>query len=202
MTADGRFYESERLARFYALSRPPVHAEIWARVLARVPAAREAAAALDVGCGAGLSTMPLLPLTDRVVGVDPSLTMLRHARAAIPGAVFVQARAESLPLPSAQYDLVTAAGSLNYAEPVAALREISRVLRPGGRLLAYDFSTGRIGPDARRGALDDERFRQAFPNLPGYALVLKDLPYSKSGLRLVADEEFDVRLTMTLKAYV
>ncbi len=202
MTADPRFYLSPRLANYYAFHRPPIHAEIWARIIATCPPDHEVLSALDVGCGAGASTLALSSHARCVTGVDPSEAMLRHARLALPDATFVLGISESLPLKAESYDLVAAAGSLNYSEPVAALREVSRVLRPSGRFVSYDFSTGRIGADAPREAAGFKRFRESFAPLSGYALDLKTLPYEQCALRLVAFEEFDVHLAMSAEAYV
>jgi protein-L-isoaspartate O-methyltransferase len=73
-------YDSERLAAGYAFHRPPVHAEI----LKSARLARRARRALDVGCGAGVSTAALAPLTERVVGLEPIATMLAHRRKVAP----------------------------------------------------------------------------------------------------------------------
>src|SRR4051794_22454570 len=106
MTADASFYLSPRLANCYAFHRPPIHAEIWARIVATFPSGHEAFSALDVGCGAGASTVALSSHARRVTGLDPSEAMLRHARLALPDATFHLGRAESLPLEAESYDLV------------------------------------------------------------------------------------------------
>jgi ubiquinone/menaquinone biosynthesis C-methylase UbiE len=119
-------------AEGYAKARPPLHARIVGQIH-HLPCAT----ILDVGCGAGLSTAPLLRLSDRVVGVEPAVEMLRWAP---PGPRFLAARSESLPFRDRSFDLITAAGSLNYADPAAAFPELRRVLTPTGTLVVYDFS--------------------------------------------------------------
>ncbi|HEY6495509.1 MAG TPA: hypothetical protein VIZ43_19700, partial [Trebonia sp.] len=57
-------YENERLAAGYAFDRPPVHDQVLRSARLTAPAAR----ALDVGCGAGLSTAALIPLARQVIG--------------------------------------------------------------------------------------------------------------------------------------
>lgn len=122
------------MAEGYAKSRPPLHARIVARFGLR------AASALDVGCGAGLSTAPLLQIADSVCAIDPFPAMVKWGPRVAPGAHFLAARAEALPLRDASFDLIAAAGSLNYADPAAAFPELRRVLAPGGTLCVYDFS--------------------------------------------------------------
>src|SRR5690348_8393986 len=140
MTADPRYYLSARLADAYAFHRPPLHAAIWTRIAAASSIEDKVASALDIGCGAGASTAALAAYAHAVTGLDPSDAMLIRARKALPDVSFVQGRADALPFDDGAYSLVAAAGSLNYANPAAALAEISRVLRPLGRFVAYDFS--------------------------------------------------------------
>src|ERR1700744_6589981 len=117
-------YDSERLAAGSAFDRPPVHEQ----VLHSARLTGQQAWALDVGCGAGLSTAALAPLAQRVTGVEPVPAMLAHRRTVAPTAQFVIGRAERLPFTDGSFDLVTAAGSLNYTELAAARAERARVL--------------------------------------------------------------------------
>ncbi|MFF4580164.1 class I SAM-dependent methyltransferase [Streptomyces sp. NPDC001389] len=101
---------------------------------------------LDLGCGTGTSTRALLraaPLA-RVTAVDASAGMLARARAKPwPGRVrFVQGAAEDLPdAGGGPYDAVFA-GYLfrNVTDPDAVLAAVRDVLRPGGRLVAHEYS--------------------------------------------------------------
>lgn len=77
----------------------------------------------------------------RVVGVDQSADMLRAARdrnGTFAG--LVRGKAERLPFPDASFDHVTFTYLLRYVDdPAATLRELARVLRPGGRLATLEF---------------------------------------------------------------
>ncbi len=162
-------YDSERLAAGYAFDRPPIHEQI----LRSARLARRADRALDVGCGAGLSTAALAPLARQVVGLEPVPAMLAHRRTVAPRARFVIGRAERLPFPAESFDLVAAAGSLNYADLPLALAGIARVLTRDGTFLLYDFSVGR------RSATGDElaswftSFEQRFPWPPAGSLLTR-----------------------------
>jgi ubiquinone/menaquinone biosynthesis C-methylase UbiE len=127
-------FASAEKAEGYAKARPPLHERIVERIGIR------AATALDVGCGAGLSTAPLVRIAGRVFGVDPVPEMVQWGGRMAPGARFLAARAESLPFPSGSFDLITAAGSLNYVDPASAFPELRRVLSADGVLCIYDFS--------------------------------------------------------------
>ncbi len=106
---------------------------------------------LEIGIGTGLN----LPFYDtgrvvELVGVEPSLRMhhlaLKRSRAARLPVEMVGITAEKLPLADAVFDTVVCTYTLcTIPDPVAALREVRRVLRPGGRLL---FSEHGRAPDA------------------------------------------------------
>jgi SAM-dependent methyltransferase len=87
---------------------------------------------LDVGCGAGQTTRWLREHGARVVGFDLSLEQLRRATAPLP---LVRADAESLPLRDGSFDVACSAyGALPFvADSARVMREVARVLKPGGR---------------------------------------------------------------------
>jgi len=95
---------------------------------------------LEIGVGSGLN-LPLYGLTvTQVVAIDPSLELLRLASkrrlAARAPISLLPASAEQLPFAEAVFDTVVMTWALcSIAHPVAALREMGRVLKPGGRLL-------------------------------------------------------------------
>jgi len=192
-------YDSERLATAYAFDRPSVHDQF----VRSAGLSQQANRALDVGCGAGLSTAALLPLARCVVGLEPVPAMLAHRRAVAPRARFVIAGAERLPFADDSFDLVAAAGSLNYADPPSAFGEIARVLTPDGTFLLYDFSPPRrsvSGGDLERWFAS---FEERFPWPPGWEpLDVRELPLTGYGLRLVRYADVEARLTMTFDAYL
>ncbi len=109
-----------------------------------LPATTPGGTVLDVGPGDGWPALPLAhALPDAwVIGIDPSPRRVEVCRAnglrlGITNASFIAGDAAGLPLADASIDLATAAASLEEAaDPSAALREIGRVLRPGGVLRA------------------------------------------------------------------
>ncbi|MFC4550997.1 MULTISPECIES: class I SAM-dependent methyltransferase [Halorussus] len=108
---------------------------------------------LDVACGTG-ENFPYLPADVDVVGVDISPGMLASAaeRAAELGidADLREMDAASLSFPDASFDtVVSSLSTCTFPDPEAALREMSRVCAPGGRILLFEHGRSTVGPVAR-----------------------------------------------------
>jgi SAM-dependent methyltransferase len=192
-------YDSERLAAAYAFDRPSVHGQM----LRSARLSRQADRALDVGCGAGLSTAALMPLARQVIGLEPVAAMLVHRRVVAPHARFVMGQAERLPFAARSFDLVAAAGSLNYADLPSAFAEIARVLTRDGSFLLYDFSTGGRSVSGDDLAVWFASFEQRFPWPPGWQpFDVRELPLAGYGLRLLDYADVETRLPMTFDAYL
>ena len=100
---------------------------------------------LDAGCGAGLVALLATLRGATVAALDASAALLAIARERLPGAVVCEGDLEALPYPDGAFDAVVAVNSVIYAaDPAAALRELARVTRPGGRVVVTDW-----GPPAR-----------------------------------------------------
>jgi SAM-dependent methyltransferase len=87
---------------------------------------------VDLGAGTGKLTRSLVALGHRVTAVEPLPEMLAHLRGVVPGVTAVEGGAEAIPLQDASADVVTAAQAFHWFDHGLALREIARVLRPGG----------------------------------------------------------------------
>ncbi len=122
----------------------------WKRYAVAAAAAPPGGLALDVCCGTGDLAFLLhrrVGTQGRVVGVDFAEPMLRLARRRAGGARgvwFVQGDAQALPFADGTFHVATVGfGVRNVADPLGALRELHRVLRPGGRLVVLEFSRPR-----------------------------------------------------------
>ena len=99
---------------------------------------------VDLGCGTGLSSFIWATHADEVVGVEPSDDMrgvAEAARSAHPEAnhiSFLKAYSNQLPMEDESVHIVTCSQSFHWMEPESMLREVARVLRPGGVFAAYD----------------------------------------------------------------
>lgn len=96
---------------------------------------------LDVGAGTGVSTLELGRSGAFAVGLDLSLGMLRAGRKARPDVPLLAGDALRLPFRDETFDAVTISFALrNVVDVDGALKELARVVRPGGRLVICEFS--------------------------------------------------------------
>ncbi len=104
---------------------------------ARVP---ERQAALDIGCGNGVSTAPLAPLFHHVEGCDIGDAMIARARQNYPDIPFTVSDAACF-TPNQRYDLVTSATSFYWMDRQKILAHLAHWLKPNGLFCAwkYDF---------------------------------------------------------------
>lgn len=122
-----------------------------ARLLASGAGLGPGAVVLDLACGTGLvarHAAPLIAPGGRVVGVDINPTMLAVARARCPAPVeWVEAPCESLPFDEATFThVICQQGIQFFPDPAAALREVRRVLRPEGVVVATVWATPGRNP--------------------------------------------------------
>lgn len=117
----------------------------WRRVVARAVAAGPGERVLDLAAGTGTSSVSFTSAGALCIACDFSLGMLRAGKLRAPdknsSVTFVAGDALALPFADAQFDAVTISfGLRNIVDPLAGLRELRRVTRPGGRLVVCEFS--------------------------------------------------------------
>jgi len=115
----------------------------WRRFLVSRIEARCGDTVLDVATGTGAVARELLHRHGcGVVGLDQSAEMLAEARRRLPVSVrLVEGDAERLPFPDASFDALTVTYLLRYVDdPAATLRELARVVRPGGTIASLEFA--------------------------------------------------------------
>jgi SAM-dependent methyltransferase len=109
---------------------------------------------LDLAAGTGLLTAPLAAAGHDVVAVEPAEGMLEKLAARLPSVTALQGTAESIPLPDADVDVVTAAQAAHWFEPAPAAAELRRVLRPGGAVtFVWNMRDDRVAWSAELDAL-------------------------------------------------
>ena len=134
----------ERCATLLSLGQDPR----WRRFLVSRVEATPESTVLDVATGTGLVARALAGRYGcRVVGVDQSAGMLAEARRHAGERIeLVEGSADALPFADASFDALTFTYLLRYVpDPAATLRELARVVRPGGPVAGLEFGVPRAG---------------------------------------------------------
>ena len=113
-----------------------LEAPFTAELFSRIPPGR----ALDAACGTGRQSAALAELRHEVVGVDATEAMLERARERVPGAEFRLGLLTELPVETGSVDLAVCSLALTHLEdPAPAIRELTRAVRAGGRIVLTDM---------------------------------------------------------------
>lgn len=178
--AAGRFFDDPEYLRTALAERTDAESEREALGAARLARCAAEALILDAGCGQGRHALALASMGYRIVALDRAAVLLAAGRRAAGSALwpwFVHADYARMPFPDGRFDAVlnlgTALGYRTEVEDLAALRELRRVLAPGGRLVLES---------AHRDAAE-----------PGGALVEHEERSLPSGGTLRVQRHFDVR---------
>jgi demethylmenaquinone methyltransferase / 2-methoxy-6-polyprenyl-1,4-benzoquinol methylase len=127
----------------------------WRRAMVAAIEATPGDRVLDVATGTGMVAAELVKRWGcRVVGIDQSEAMLAGARAKLARDPWLASRvelvrgeAERLPFSDGEFDGLTFTYLLRYVDdPLATLRELARVVRPGARIASVEFGVPRLGP--------------------------------------------------------
>lgn len=143
----------------------------WRRRAVRLVDVKPGERGLDVCAGTGDLSYALQRAGADIVGADFCAPMLVRAAnkqggAAAPGPRFLAGDALALPFADGAFDFATVAfGIRNVADPEAGLRELARVVRPGGRVVVLEFTRPRV---PLLGGLYRFYFRRVLPRLGGW----------------------------------
>jgi demethylmenaquinone methyltransferase/2-methoxy-6-polyprenyl-1,4-benzoquinol methylase len=124
----------------------------WRRALVDAVAPTPGERMLDVATGTGMVVAQLLARCGdcTILGIDQSAQMLAAARARFDGDArveLVEGQAERLPFPDGSFDALTFTYLLRYVDdPAATMRELARVVRPGGRVASLEFGVPPMLP--------------------------------------------------------
>src|SRR4051794_6931366 len=134
---------------------------LWRRAVVRAADARPGERVLDLAAGTGTSSEPFAPAGADVGPCDFSLGMLRVGKARRPDPPFTAGDATAPPFADDSFAAATISLGLRQAvDTAAALEEMRRVTRPGGRLVVCEFSRPVLAPSR---VVYDEYLMSALP---------------------------------------
>ena len=175
-------FDSKRIAEGYA-RRPWLHKQVMERLALDCGVKDKFQNGLDVGCGGGLSAKALKLICNKVTGCDASEAMIEVCRELYDeaGYTFYVSKAEETKTPIEKYDIVTAAGVINWIDKDKFLCNMHEVMTPGGLLVIYDFgiSDSMLGSSVYTSWYRD-CYLQKFPKPPRKETVWKEAELGKA----------------------
>lgn len=138
---DKTLFDSKRITNGYANDRPWLHKSVIEQIQAEFVNKIPFKNGLDVGCGAGLSTKALKLICNKVTGTDISEEMVHicQIQYAASDFIFYAAKAEETKMPQSPYDIVTAAGVVDWVDKDKFLENMKLVMAENAPLILYDF---------------------------------------------------------------
>ena len=136
---DNKAFDSQRIAEGYA-KRPWLHKEVIEQIRKDCNI-EQLKNGLDIGCGAGLSTKALGILCEHVTGTDISSEMIAVCKKIYKDSsyTFYISKAEENKIPLIPYDIITAAGVVNWVDKDLFLNNAEKILDNNGLIVVYDF---------------------------------------------------------------
>jgi ubiquinone/menaquinone biosynthesis C-methylase UbiE len=132
------FFDSHGASNAYDVFSPATNERLM-DIVVRLSGLPKGARIADLGCGSGVFSNVLRRRGYDCVGVDLSPTLIRIAREKFSGIEFIEGDIEHLPFPDASFDGVLLGGVLHhFTERSRCAAEVMRILRPGGKFVAFD----------------------------------------------------------------
>ena len=132
------FFDGHAAADSYDVFAPQSNARLIDTII-RLGRFKPGARVADLGCGSGVFTDLLRQQGCDCVGLDLSPKLVEIGRRKYPGVEFIEGDVEHLPFPDASFDGVLLSGIVHHLpDPAKCAAEVFRILRPGGRFVAFD----------------------------------------------------------------
>lgn len=128
----------DKVAGIYAQSRPTYPEKVYRHIHDWCDAS-VIHTAVDIACGAGHSIDGLIPFCKAIIGVEPGENLRNKARKRYPNLSIIAGTGEDTTLPAGVANLVTIATAFYWMDGPEALKEINRILKPGGALILYRY---------------------------------------------------------------
>jgi len=189
------YFDKGSVAERYALGRPYLHPQIIQRIRQFVDPVDYV---LDVACGTGMSSVALLDIADRIVGIDLSREMLAQA-SRHPRINYVAGEAEALPVGDGSVGLVSVALAYHWLDRRRFLAEARRALRDGGWLIVYNtWFTGDMEENAAFGEWWSQEYLVRYPTPRRRSQLIAEHDASAAGFQLLDHSMVDIPVRFSL----
>ena len=201
---DNKSFNSKRIAEGYA-KRPWLHKSVMdnLRKDLNLSDTFRFRNGLDVGCGAGLSTKALHLICDKVTGTDIAEAMVTACKDLYDDTFsFYTAKAEETLVPDEKYDIVTAAGCINWVDEEKFMENMTTVTSTNAIIVIYDFGiTDRMKDNNDYTAWYREEYLRKFPKPPRKEnkWTQQDL---KNGFTMEKQTEYDMEYVFSLDEFI
>ncbi len=168
---DNKSFDSKRIAMGYA-KRPWLHKSVIERLREDLALSEnyKFQNGLDVGCGAGLSTKALRLISDKVTGTDIADAMVMACKELYgydSAFSFYVAKAEETKTPEQNYDIVTAAGCINWVDEKKFMENMKNVAFENAVIVIYDFGiTDKMEENSDYTTWYQNEYLKRFPKPP------------------------------------
>lgn len=199
---NNKSFDTKRIAMGYA-KRPWLHKNVILKLAENIGSSFQNG--LDVGCGAGLSTKALRLIAKKVTGTDISEDMISVCHELYKeddSYEFYVAKAEETKQVDADYDIVTAAGVINWVDKEAFLDNVKSVMAKDGKLVIYDFwITNMMKENSAYTSWYDNEYLIKFPKPRRNEDVWtsKDMP---ENMNMKYQKEYDVTYDFSLEEFI
>ena len=203
---NNKSFDSKRIAEGYA-QRPWLHRSVMDNLKKDLGLSSEYKFknGLDVGCGAGLSTKALRLICDKVTGTDIADAMVEVCKEIYgedSAYSFYAAKAEETKAPSEKYDIVTAAGCINWVDEKIFMENMKNVAADDAVIVIYDFGiTDRMAGNEDYTVWYRDEYLKKFPKPPR-----KENKWTQDdlipGFVMEKQTEYDMEYEFTLDAFV
>lgn len=193
------YFTDSEVARRYDKYRPNLHGRVIDQIAAYCFQNNSIEKALDVACGTGHSSYPLLRIARQVTGIDSSQNMLDQT---IPGShiSFILAPAEALPFPDDQFDLITVGLAFHWFDQRQFLSEAARTLKSSGWLVIYtNWMTGEMKDESEFAQWVKRDYLKRFPSPPRGKAPVNIGTDSSKRLIVRKEDSFKEGITMNRK---
>ncbi len=185
----------------YSSNRPYFHPIVINKVKERLGLTKRLKKGLDVGCGAGLSSIALLEITQNVVGFDSSAFMISSAIKS-DRIIYLNYSAEDMPIDQ-QYDIITLSGSINWIDRNLFFARSLHVLKSQGYIVIYDNDIlGEMVGEPSFTYWYHNIFLNVYPRPPRNESLLENELLNRYGFKVEYSERYTNRIRFNLECFI